>query len=227
MPSDNKKNPHERSRKASRRYRGVSRVARRRWYWWGIGVLTGASIFMGLLLFASSVVYSRVPSAVSFDEHYEAVDVIVCLTGGRGRIRRALELLDMGYGKRLYIVGVDPAASLNQILREVGWVGPIDNSKIFIDRNSRNTIENALEVRGYMKGEGLRSLLLVSSMYHGRRAAYIFDRVLSGSGYRMHMTWYESDPFEGGVWYRSLTGIWVTVSEYLKFFLTYVRLGFI
>lgn len=227
MAGQGKKHSIEHKHRALRKYRGVSRVARRRWYWWGIGVLTGFSIFLGVLLFASSVVYSRVPTAVNFDEHYEPVDVIVCLTGGRGRIRRALELLDMGYGKRLYIVGADPAASLNQILKEVGWVGPINYSKIFIDRNSKNTIENALEVRDYMRTNRVKSLLLVSSIYHGRRAAYIFDRVLSGSGYRMHMTWYESEPFEGGVWYRSATGIWVTVSEYLKFFLTYIRLGFI
>jgi uncharacterized SAM-binding protein YcdF (DUF218 family) len=114
---------------------------------------------------------------------------------------------------------------MKEILREINWVGPVDHSKIFIDRRSTNTIENALEVKQYMDDYGLKSLLLVTSVYHARRAAYIFEHVLPRRDYQIQLAWYEREPFEQGNWYRSPTGIWVTISEYLKFFWAYVRLS--
>ena len=192
-------------------------------WWWGF--LTALALATVVLLSAAGVVYSKAPTQAHPEARgFKPVDVIVCLTGGRGRIRQALQLLDKQVGERLYIAGVDPSVNMRQILREIHWVGPLDNGRIIIDQRSTNTIENAQEVRRYLEEKNLSSVLVVTSSYHARRAHYIFEKVLHRRDYRIEMTWQDREPFDQGDWWKSPTGIWVTTSEYVKFFWAYLRL---
>lgn len=193
--------------------------------WWGGGFLSALALAALGLLSAAGVVYSKAPTQADLDsKDFQPVDVIVCLTGGRGRIRQALQLLDKQVGERLYIAGVDPTVNMRQILREIHWVGPLDNGRIVIDKRSTNTIENAQEVRRYLEENDLKSVLVVTSSYHARRAHYIFEKVLASRDYRIDMAWQEREPFDEGDWWKSQIGILVTTTEYIKFFGAYLLL---
>jgi uncharacterized SAM-binding protein YcdF (DUF218 family) len=191
--------------------------------WWAIGFFSAVIVLFGTTLWMAGIVYSELPPKAQLDENYEPSDVIVCLTGGRGRIRKALELYEKGYGKMLYISGTDRQVHMKEILKELKWVGPVDDSHIILENVSTNTIGNAEQVNRYVREQGLQSILLVTSIYHVRRAHYIFRKILPRE-VKIDVTWFEQGPFLESSWWTEWNGIWVTVSEFFKFFYAYLSL---
>jgi uncharacterized SAM-binding protein YcdF (DUF218 family) len=177
---------------------------------------------VGIFMFAGRV-YSELPNQVIFDENYPKADVIVVLTGGKGRIRKAFELFERGYGRVLYVSGTDRTVQMKELLKELKWMGPIDDSRIILEKVSTNTLENAEQLKKYVLKEHLHSVLLVTSVYHVRRAHYIFKKILPRE-VRIDVTWNEREPFDEKDWKYSWQGIYVTVSEFVKFFYAWIQL---
>jgi uncharacterized SAM-binding protein YcdF (DUF218 family) len=83
----------------------------------------------------------------------------------------------------------------------------------------RSTYDEALAARAYSRTQHLRSLLIVTSPYHARRALWVFNRVLAADGVSVGV-----DPVPPGdqspplaVWWLSRSG-WQNVAvEYPKF----------
>lgn len=192
--------------------------------WWAVGFVSALLVLFVVILWMASAVYSELPPQAKLDETYKPADVVVCLTGGKGRIRKALELYEKGYGRMLYISGTDRQVQMREILRELRWVGPVDDSRIVLENIATNTIQNALQVRHFLTEQGLKRILLVTSVYHVRRAYYIFRKVLPGD-VQIDVTWFEHEPFEESDWWAHSNGIWVTITEFFKFFYAYVRLA--
>ena len=84
---------------------------------------------------------------------------IVVITGGAGRIEHGVQILADGHGQRLLVAGTDPAVTKADLIRRLGG-------------------KRWLERRQY------KSLRLVTSDWHMRRARYEFRRVL-GDDYRV------------------------------------------
>ena len=192
--------------------------------WYLVGFASAIGLLFSTTLWMAGAVYSELPSQAHLGPAFEKADVIVCLTGGRGRIRKALELYEKGYGKVLYISGTDRQVQMKEILRELKWVGPVDDSHIILENVSTNTIQNAEQVNRFVQDQGLRRVLLVTSVYHVRRAHYIFSKVLPRDVH-IDVSWYEADPFDGADWWKNSIGIWVTVNEFFKFFYAWLKLA--
>lgn len=201
-----------------RKYKG-----RFRYYSWMGGFLTAVLLFFIFTLWMASAVYSEMPTKATLSDDYEIADAIVCLTGGRGRIRTAFDLFDKGYGRILYISGIDQQTRSSEILNELKKIGPIDETKIVLESVATNTIENAKEVERYIREHDLHKILLVTSSYHVRRSFYIFKKVLP-SYVQIDVSWYALEPFDENDWWKTWNGIWVTVSEYFKFLHAYLVL---
>jgi uncharacterized SAM-binding protein YcdF (DUF218 family) len=199
------------------------RSRRTQFLWWGTGFVSAFGLLLACTLWMASSVYSELPEKARLGPDFKPADVIVCLTGGRGRIRKALELYEKGYAKTLYISGTDRQVQMHEILKELKWVGPVDDSHIILENLSTNTIQNAIQVNRYVREQGLKSVLLFTSVYHARRAYYIFRKILPHDVH-LDVSWYEAEPFESSVWWTHWNGIVVTVSEFLKFFYAWVRL---
>lgn len=111
-----------------------------------------------------------------FHPEEKRVDAIVVLTGGTGRADLGLELLRKGHGGVLVISGVNRDADVDSIfpsgLTELERVG------IILEKDSKSTFENAVEARRLITDRKLRSMLLVTSPYHMKRARYIFERIM-------------------------------------------------
>ena len=192
--------------------------------WWFVGFSSAVLLlFLGSLWMAGAV-YSELPPQAQLGEDFEPADVIVVLTGGRGRIRMALELFEKGYGRTLYISGTDRQVHMREILRELKWVGPVDDSHIILENVSTNTIQNAEQVSRFVAEHDLKRVLLVTSVYHVRRAHYIFSKILPRDVH-IDVSWYEAEPFDGSDWWKQWNGIWVTLSEFFKFFYAWMRLA--
>jgi uncharacterized SAM-binding protein YcdF (DUF218 family) len=184
------------------------------------GIIIGWFI---LALSAAGLIYDYKDS-ISF-EHLPQVDVIVCLSGGRGRIRAASELWS-AYQRKvspapiLYISGMGRQANWSVVQAQVdpAVLEKLKPENVVMETTSTNTEENARWFLDHAEKAGWRHIVLVTSSYHMRRSQLIFERTLNPRGDRYKIETYSvvQEPFQAGKWDSSPQGINVTVSEFMK-----------
>ena len=108
-----------------------------------------------------------------------ATDGIVVLTGGPGRIQRGLKLLEAGKAKRMLVSGVDRRVKPHELAAEYDVPGDLFERKIDLGHESVDTRSNALESANWLKRNKFRSVRLVTTDWHMRRARFELRQVLS------------------------------------------------
>ncbi|CAH2031317.1 YdcF family protein [Trichlorobacter ammonificans] len=103
-------------------------------------------------------------------------DAIVVLAGGRGRIEEGVRLFREGKGNELFLVGVDPLVRKSDLYRPAAGDPPYE--RVILEKTSRNTLENAIFARDILVQHNVRSILLITSRYHLKRAAILFRHAL-------------------------------------------------
>ncbi len=104
-------------------------------------------------------------------------DAIVVLTGGEGRIPRALDMLGKGTSKRLFVAGVDKSVKPREFAVEYKVGGGTMTCCVVLDFKSVDTVSNASEAAFWIAANRIRSVRLVTSDWHMRRAALELARV--------------------------------------------------
>lgn len=100
----------------------------------------------------------------------ERADGVVVLTGGAGRIARGLETLRSGWAPRLFVSGVDRDVKPHEFAAEYGIGSRQMACCVTLGFAATNTASNAQETIDWIKGQNLRSVRLVTSDWHMRRA---------------------------------------------------------
>ncbi|HEY6872617.1 MAG TPA: YdcF family protein [Geobacteraceae bacterium] len=103
-------------------------------------------------------------------------DAIVVLAGGRGRVEEGVRLYREHQGRYLFLIGVDPSVRKSDLFRERRGEG--GGEGVFLEKVSRNTLENALYARDMLLKNEVSSILLITSRYHMKRAVLIFRNTL-------------------------------------------------
>jgi len=127
----------------------------------------------GLFLFTSRIDQTINEIVQDSPEYNSKTDAIVVLTGGSERIKHALYLLEKGYAEKLFVSGVHKEVKLYELLYIHGY--RLDEIKILRDKielgyTASDTIENAEEIANWVKKNNIKSIRLVTSNYHIRRA---------------------------------------------------------
>ena len=112
------------------------------------------------------------------------VDAAVVLTGGSGRIEHGLDVLRTGKARRLLIAGADPSVRKRDLATRIAGSGPLLRCCVDLGSESVDTRSNAEEAGRWLAKHHFRSLRLITSDWHMRRARYEFDKVL-GSKYTL------------------------------------------
>jgi len=120
-------------------------------------------------------------------------DAAVVLTGGSGRIEHALAVLRDGKADRLLIAGADPSVTKADLARRVPGSRALFKCCVDLGSESVDTRSNAEEAMRWMARHRFRSLRLITSDWHMRRARYEFDKVL-GSKYRIQSDAVATEP---------------------------------
>ena len=107
-----------------------------------------------------------------------SVDAIVAITGGKGRIERGAALLGDGKGKRLLIAGADPLVRKVDLVHRLGGKKKLFDCCVDLGSESVDTRSNAEEANRWLQRRKYRSIRLVTSDWHMRRARYEFNRRL-------------------------------------------------
>ena len=104
-------------------------------------------------------------------------DVAVVLTGGPGRIDRGLEALRRGWTGQLFVAGVDREVRPAEFAAEYR-VSPREMACcVTLEQVSVDTRSNAREVARWLTEREARSMRLVTSDWHMRRATWELERV--------------------------------------------------
>lgn len=107
-------------------------------------------------------------------------DAIVVITGGEGRIEHAVDMLERRKGKRLLIAGADPSVRKGDLVARLGGKRRLFNCCVDLGSESVDTRSNAEEAKRWVEKRGYKSIWLITSDWHMRRAAYEFHRQLPG-----------------------------------------------
>lgn len=128
--------------------------------------------FLGLVAFA---IFLPRPA----DPQYRT-DAVVVLTGAPGRFQRGLEILEAGKADRLLVSGVDPSVRRPELEEALEVPRKLSRCCIDLDKASVDTISNARETARWLMGHRFRSVRLVTSDWHMRRARLELAHSLSG-----------------------------------------------
>lgn len=151
----------------------------------------------------------------SMARHEQQSDAIVVLTGGRGRVEEGIRLYRAGGARWLLLSGVDPSVRKNELFRERRGESLADG--IILEKNSRNTLENALYARDLLTGRDVRSIQLITSRYHMQRAHLLFRQLLPKE-VAIYPYPVESRNLPA-VWWREPVGLRLLFSEFYKYWL--------
>ncbi len=113
----------------------------------------GWAIFIGYALTAS-------------ETQPEPADAIVVVTGGAGRLERAIELLKEGKGRKLLISGVHYRNSDRTLFARFDLDEKTFDCCVDLDREALNTVANATQTAIWAKENNFKSLIIVTSAYH-------------------------------------------------------------
>lgn len=99
-----------------------------------------------------------------------ATDAVVVLTGGPGRVARGVAVLDAGSARRMLVSGVGKGVTQAELAATVDAPVRLFAAKVDLGFEAIDTRSNAEETRDWMVRNRYRSLRLVTSAAHMRRA---------------------------------------------------------
>lgn len=169
----------------------------------------------------------------------DKADAIVVLSGSATYRERAQE------GARLFFEGRAPRIVLTNDNHQGSWSSAQQRNLFFYERSLEelkksdvppqsvevlmqpvtSTYEEAELIRDYAQQHGLRSILIVTSAYHSRRALWVFSRVFRDTGIQIGLDavrpGQQSPPPE--TWWLTLKGWRLVPTEYVKMLYYVIR----
>jgi uncharacterized SAM-binding protein YcdF (DUF218 family) len=107
-------------------------------------------------------------------------DAVVVLTGGKGRLKRGLAVIEAGSAKRMLVSGVDRITTRKQLAAAAGVrKARLDTTDLGYE--AVDTRSNAEETMRWVAKHNFTSIRLVTSAGHMRRARLELSRVLPRS----------------------------------------------
>ena len=171
---------------------------------------------IGFLIFTRSIERSQ-------PEPERTADGIAVLTGGVARIDEAMKLLAQQKAKRLLITGVNRTTSMEALKQLANEGDQLFSCCVDIDKEARDTIDNATETSQWVAQHHYNSIIVVTSNYHMPRALAELARVMPGVTLIPYSVVYNNVHLDRWWTYPGTTKL--LVSEYLKYLPALGRLG--
>ena len=118
--------------------------------------------FVGFLVFAMTL-----PPPLG----HAKTDAVIVPTGGPGRIARGLEVLRDRDARRMFVSGVDPEVKTGEFAEEFGVRANEMRCCVTLGYLAVDTRSNAGEAAQWLASNDLRTVRLVTTDWHMRRAA--------------------------------------------------------
>jgi uncharacterized SAM-binding protein YcdF (DUF218 family) len=177
-----------------------------------LGFFVGMATIVGLL--------AAIGHFLDLTDPLAKADAIIAISGDTGaRTDSAVALWKQGYAPVLIFSGgsSDPASVASaELMKRSAVAAGVPANAIVVEGSSATTEENARRVAEVMSQRGLRSAILVTSPYHQRRAAILFEREFDRASlsFRNHPA---NDPdWDPTLWWTSEPSRSLTLVEIAK-----------
>ncbi len=200
----------------------LNRTGRFSGFMGGVRLLFDAALFSLVLLIIGFIVFAN---GIEREQRLpqQTADGIAVLTGGASRIDQAMKLLAEGKAKRVLITGVNRTTTVEELKQLASQGGEYFTCCVDIDKQARNTIDNATETSEWVAQHRYGSIIVVTSNYHMPRALAELARVMPAVRlipYPVVDNNVQLDP-----WWSYPGTTKLLLSEYLKYLPALGRLG--
>jgi uncharacterized SAM-binding protein YcdF (DUF218 family) len=152
---------------------------------------------------------------LSFAEPPKQSDAIIVLSGGQGRVEKAVELYKAGYAPYIILSNAKEITSRSGDMLQTALNLGIPQDAIYTENAAESTYENAEFTLPLMKEHDFKSAIVVSSEFHMRRVKLLFDRVYKKSD--IELTYVGSDSgYNAKRWWSDRKSRETTFNEYVK-----------
>jgi len=161
----------------------------------------------------------------SVGKNCQAVDAIVAISGGDtlSRANQAIDLYQNGWSNKIIFSGAaqDKSGPSNAaVMKAAAQKAGIPDSDIYIDEYSETTKQNAINTQSIFSKNDIKSVILVTSGYHQRRASLEFNKRTSGVAIINHPVLVDQD--WSFWWWTNLRGWGLASTELVKIAVFYV-----
>ncbi len=146
-------------------------------------LLVLVAIFAVVLFLGHGVILGKAGGYLLKSDELKPADAIVILSGEeKERIEYGVKLFKDGWARKDRIImsggpAVGNHTSASLMKEYAGYLG-VPGRYVLTEDRSRSTEENAVYTKGILNRKGYRSIILVTSPYHSKRASVIFQEVL-------------------------------------------------
>ena len=161
------------------REEAVERPGRFSGFLGGVRLIFDACLFALVLLIIGFIVFANGVDR-EHSEPQRSADGIAVLTGGMSRIDEAMKLLAEGKAKRVLITGVNRTTTTEELKELASQGDQYFTCCVDIDKEARNTIDNATETSEWVALNRYGSIIVVTSNYHMPRALAELGRAMPG-----------------------------------------------
>ncbi len=199
-------------------------------------------LFLILLTCSAAAVATHYPSLLtryarlfSVNNATRGADALVVLAGGIiPRLPYAIELYQKGYAPRIILTQArHPNQRFRQIWGNEWSIAPAViralNTKVNLvylpslkKGGVTSTFDEAYDLRDYCLKNKFHHLIIVTDMYHTRRALLAFEKVMAGTGMRVEAAGAPNDIFSESNWWQTDTGISAYIMEGIKYAVYFV-----
>lgn len=181
----------------------------------GVWLLAALALIAGL----TALVFFGVGFWLSPQSKLEKADAIVAISGGDtgARTAEAVKLYEDGWSRHIIFSGaaLDPSSASNAaVMAKLAEEQGVPKSAIQLEEHSTTTDTNATDSAVIINHDGYRSIILVTSPYHQRRASTAFHRALPNVAILNHssidINWRRSH------WWATAYSRQLTLSEFQK-----------
>lgn len=179
-------------------------------------------------LFRAQILTGAADFLIVNDAPLQKADMIFLLNGDYNtRPFRAAELYQQGLAPEIVIARSlsQPAENLGlvqnetdisvQVMEKLG----VPSAKIIVLQvkgGVTSTFDEATALRQFVEGRQMRRILLVTSAFHTRRASWIIQKELSGTGVALEVSAVPYGEFSAANWWKSEDGLIALNNEYVK-----------
>jgi len=177
-------------------------------------------VLLGLLFVSRGFWLTRLAEFLIVSDKLVPADVIVVLAGdGNGeRVDEGAKLYQVGYAPRILMSGGPLAWHLTcaeWMKKQAVFLG-VPARVLVLEAQSRSTLENAKFSLPILAKLQTKSVILVTSPTHTRRAKWVFERVLRPAQIKVYVVPARASEFKLSCWWTRHEDIQLVVWEYVS-----------
>ena len=180
-------------------------------------------VIAGIVFFVLIVFLARVPILKSIGsflvarDELKKADVIVVLGGESGRVVEAARLYKQGFSGHMIMTGgaVGKGSVAEGMRRHAVSLG-VPRENIILEPEAQSTYQHPVLVKPIMRARGFQSAIVVSSPFHMRRSAMLFNRAFRESGIELIYHPVRDSWFQADNWWTKAVSRRAVRLEYVK-----------